>query len=164
MRCAEVRPLVEAYVDESLESGAAARVTAHAAGCARCTRDISLARRVGAALSMPDVIRAPKGFADRVMAGVYRQALAGAPVSVPERAPAAGRAPSRVYRRMGYAFVVTATVLAASLLVPRVAYPTLFASAGMERGGTSVVKEIMNGADTVVQEILSERSNGGSAQ
>ena len=164
MRCAEARPLIDAYVDGSLTRAVAARVEDHTAGCKRCAREISLARRVNEALSgVSPKVRAPKGFADRVMDGVYRQALAGAS-AVPETSADPRRAPSRMYRRLGLSFVVTATVLATTLLVPRVAYPTLFASAGLGPGGTSVVREAMQGADSVVQKILSEQSNGGRTQ
>jgi anti-sigma factor RsiW len=167
MRCAEVRSLMEAFVDGSLGEEQTARIEAHAAGCQMCAQEISLARRLSIALSAPNPLRAPKGFADRVMAGVYRQALRGGSLQVAAASEASAkrrRAPARIYRRMGLSFVVTAAVLAASLLVPRVAYPSLFAARESGLGGTAVVREAMHGADGVVQGILMEQRNGGSAQ
>jgi anti-sigma factor RsiW len=164
MRCAHVQRLVEAYVDGTLEGSAAARVASHEASCAKCTARIAAARRVHAALLGAPRVRAPRGFSIRVMDAVYRQALSGAgEIAV---AKAARLAPLRMYRRLGLSFVITAGVLAVSLLVPRIAYPTLVS--GREAGprfevvGDAVVKGALNGADNTVRGILREQSRGGA--
>jgi anti-sigma factor RsiW len=164
MRCAEVRLLTADFVDGSLEASRARQVEAHAAGCLRCSRELAAERRVLEALRAVPPVRAPKGFSDKVMEGVYRQALAGATAAGREETHESRRFPARGYRRLGLSFVVTATVLAASLLIPRVAYPTLFTSGDIGAESASVVRDAVQGADRAVQQILTDRNNGGSVQ
>jgi anti-sigma factor RsiW len=163
MRCGEVRLLTAAFVEGSLGASQARLVEAHTAGCLRCSRELALERRVLEALRTAPPVRAPKGFSDKVMEGVYLQALHGSSAPEPD-APALRRLPARGYRRLGLSFVVTAAVLAASLLIPRVAYPTLFTSADLGTGSATVVREMVQGADRAVQQILTEQNNGGSVQ
>jgi anti-sigma factor RsiW len=164
MRCAQVKPLVERYVDGALDDARASQIDAHAMTCPRCRATIQEARRLLGVLSAEPVIRAPRGFASRVMDAVYREALAGAPVRAERdgRLPA-GAAPGRMYRRLGLSFVLTAGVLAASLLVPRAEYPTL-AESGLSRGSSVVVRSALDGAETAVRDILREHGNGGDAR
>jgi anti-sigma factor RsiW len=158
MRCARVEALVERYVDGRLEASAAREIGEHARFCARCTARIETARRIAAAFAAVPPVRAPRGFADRVMDGVYRQALAG-----PRRA-----APERFYRKLGLSFVLTAGVLAVSLFIPRAAYSTLagtgIAGAAFSRESTLAVKSALDGADNAVRGILREHVKEGSGR
>jgi hypothetical protein len=99
---------------------------------------------------------------------VYRQALEG-------RADArqAGARPddirrdtARGYRRLGWSFLVTAGVLAVSLLVPRVAYPLFAARQGTEiaREGPAIVRGILSGADDAVRGALGAAAEGGNTR
>jgi hypothetical protein len=100
-----------------------------------------------------------------VMDAVYREALVNRGVPVEKDRPASvRRAPSRMYRRLGLSFLLTAGVLAASLLVPRVAYPVLVGRGdeGLSRGSSVVVRSALNGAETAVRGILREQGNGGN--
>jgi anti-sigma factor RsiW len=174
MKCRHVERLIEGYVDGTLVGAASARVAAHAAGCARCDGRIEAARRLQAVLAAEPPVRAPRGFTERVMDAVYRQALAGpagaestqAETAAP--APAARPAPSRMYRRLGLSFVLTAGVLAVSLLVPRLAYPTLVGRGGStlhaEVVGGAAVKGALAGADNAVRGILRERESTGGTR
>ena len=103
------------------------------------------------------------------METVYREALAGPPRGMAATAGAAGRpSPARAYRRLGISFMLTAGVLAVSLLVPRAAYPTLFGAQGsgvrLEEGGAAVVRVALDGADSAVRDILREQANGGNTR
>jgi hypothetical protein len=101
------------------------------------------------------------------MDAVYREALAGG-VRTEQRdvLSTAGRAPSRMYRRLGLSFLLAAGVLAASLLVPRVSYPSLVGKgeAGLSQEGSAVVRGALDGAEIAVRGILREQGNGGSAR
>lgn len=111
-------------------------------------------------------VRAPRGFSQRVMNAVYREALAG----VPAREPAAAASPSRVsrlYRRLALSFMLTGAVLAVSLLVPRGAYPTLIgagAGTALGAGPSTAVQSALVGAADAVQGALGERLIGGNQQ
>lgn len=110
-------------------------------------------------------VRAPRGFAQRVMNEVYREAVAGRPAA----AEAAPGAPvplrvSRLYRRVGLSFMITAAVLAVSLLVPRGSYGSLIeAAAGkaLGPGPSNAVETALSGAASAVQGALGERVIGG---
>ncbi len=169
MRCAQAGPLVERYVDGVLDPGLARAIRDHAVTCTRCARRIEAARAVRDILASEPALRAPRGFADSVMDAVYREALAGPQAGAREERetrPLLTAGSARTYRRLGLSFLLTAGVLAASLLVPRIAYPTLFGAAetGLSRDSGAVVRGAMNGAETMVRDILREQENGGSAR
>jgi hypothetical protein len=108
-------------------------------------------------------VRAPRGFTDRVMSAVYREALS------PQAAETtASPTVLRLYRRIGLSFMLTAAVLAGSLLVPKAAYPTLIApaesGAALGSGTTTAVQGALAGAAMTVQGALGERLIGGSGQ
>ncbi len=112
--------------------------------------------------------RAPRGFTDRVMNAVYREALAPRAVRVAASAEAseeARRIPAmRLYRRVAVSLMLTGVVLAVSLLVPRASYPTLIGpgeGAALGRGPSDAVKSVLVGAATAVQGALGERSIEG---
>jgi len=110
-------------------------------------------------------VRAPRGFADRVMNAVYRADMAPSSAS-PVRRPAP---PSvlRLYRRLAFSFMLTAAVLVGSLLTPS-AYPTLIRptspGAALGRGPSDAVQGALAGAAAVVQGALGERLIGGGDQ
>ena len=110
-------------------------------------------------------IHAPSGFADRVMSKVYREALAPRTVAAAQAATTARAAgASRMYRRLGLSFVLTAAVLGASLLVPRAAYTGLLAPGGrpgVSGGSTEAVKSALDGAGSAVRGILGETRRTG---
>jgi hypothetical protein len=168
MRCAQVDPHVERFMDGVLDTALTRRIETHVRSCARCTARLDTARAVlgGLAASLD---RAPPGFATRVMDAVYREALAGRPRSVGSETAGAppSRMPARVYRRLGLSFLLTAGVLAASLFVPRAAYPSLLgtgSTAGFSRDGSAAVRDALNWADSAVRGILREQANGGSVR
>jgi hypothetical protein len=107
-------------------------------------------------------IRAPGGFAERVMSQVYREALAPRAAPTAGAAGTAGMAPAgarRMYRRLGLSFLLTAAVLGASLLVPRAAYTSLVAFGerpGVRGGSVETVKSALEGAGSTVRGILGE--------
>jgi anti-sigma factor RsiW len=158
MRCAQVDPYIEAFVDGSLDLPRASVIGAHVGSCARCAARARAAGRIVRALSAAPPVRAPRGFADRVMDVVYRQALAGPPRV----------APDRFYRKLGLSFVLTAGVLAVSLFIPRAAYSNLagtgIAGAAFSRESTVAVKSALDGADNAVRGILRERVKEGSVR
>ena len=110
-------------------------------------------------------VQVDDGFADRVMDAVYRESLAGRS-RTPEAAgprvwPRA--AVSRLYRRLGWSFMLTAAVLAASLLIPHGAYPTLIGTAGaaLESGPAATVQGALMEAGDLVQGALGVQRIGG---
>ncbi len=108
-------------------------------------------------------VRAPRGFAQRVMNAVYRDALAGVPAGEPSAVPVPSRV-SRLYRRLALSFMLTAAVLLGSLLVPRGAYPTLIGSSAgtaLGAGPSTVVQSALVGAADAVQGALGQRLIGG---
>jgi len=110
-------------------------------------------------------VHAPRGFSQRVMSAVYREALAGASAGEPS-APSPSRV-SRLYRRLALSFMLTGAVLAVSLLVPRGAYPTLISSsagAALGAGPSTAVQGALAGAADAVQGALGERLIGGNQQ
>jgi len=177
MRCAQVDRRVERFVDGALDFRLARQIEAHLRSCRRCSARVDAARALLNGLDS-SADRAPPGFAARVMDTVYREALAGGPrPSAPEsQETSRARLPARIYRRLGLSLVLTAGVLAASLFVPRAAYPGLLgsgsAAAGLSwesgatvpRGFGAVVQSALNGADSVVRGILREQANGGSVR
>jgi hypothetical protein len=120
-------------------------------------------------------VRAPRGFAQGVMNAVYREALAGR--SLPGGAEAARvraegvveRATvSRMYRRLGVSFMLTAAVLAVSLLIPRGAYTSLIGSGGpndaLGSAPSAAVRGALTGAGHAVQGALGEQQIGGNQE
>ena len=85
MRCAQVEPLVERYVDGALDASAAGQVAEHVRTCVRCTSRMETARSIAAQLYAAPAVRAPRGFAEKVMDAVYRQEFSGMPRAVPDR-------------------------------------------------------------------------------
>jgi hypothetical protein len=105
-----------------------------------------------------DAVRAPHGFTQRVMEAVYRESLA---------VPTSRLTVSRMYRRLGLSFMLTAAVLAASLLVPHGAYPTLISSgadAALGVGSAATVQNALLGAGHAVQGALGEAHIGGNQE
>jgi hypothetical protein len=112
-------------------------------------------------------VRAPRGFASRVMDVAYKESLAGAPLST-EGAGSLARprlSVSGLYRRLGWSFMLTAAVLAGSLLLPHAAYPTLIKAAAAEAalgaGPSAAVQGAIAGAGEIVQGALGEKQIGG---
>jgi anti-sigma factor RsiW len=161
-----VRSLLERYVDGDLDPPAAREVDAHAAACARCSARIAAARGIAHALSAEPPVAAPGGFFEKVMDGVYLQALQVTEAREGVRAGQAA-AGSRFYRRLGLSMVLTAAVLGVSLFVPRASYMTLVGAGGtsaVTRGSGSVVKIALHGAGSAVQVILGESPRGGDGR
>jgi anti-sigma factor RsiW len=155
MRCRRVDELADRYVDGLLVPELAAAVARHERACPRCATRITDARRLAGALEYPAAVRAPSGFAARVMDGVYRAALAGIPDAA---APDPGRAPDlrlRTYRRLGLSFMLSAAVFAAMLAVPQGFLPaavrTERVAAGFSRERQSPIKGALDGAGRTVQ-------------
>jgi hypothetical protein len=170
MRCALVEPLVERFVDGTLDSQRAREIEEHARVCVRCTASIEAAAALLKVFAAEPPYRAPREFAARVMDAVYREALAGGsrPAREEQRGSPARRLPAGIYRRLGLSFVLTAGVLAMSLFIPRVAYPVLIGTGspavGFSREGGAVVRSALDGADTVVRGILNEHGDERSAR
>ncbi len=122
----------------------------------------------GAKSAYGGAMHAPPGFTDRVMKAVYREALSPRQEpAAPREARADGQARRsvvlRLYRRVAISLMLTAAVLAVSLLVPRAAYPTLIGSgegAALGRGPSNAVRSALTGAAATVQEALGEQSLG----
>lgn len=178
MRCAQIDRQLERFVDGALDIGLAQQIEAHLRSCRRCIARVDAARALLKGLGAP-AERAPAGFASRVMDAVYREALAGGPC--PSRPESLETRPAllpaqRIYRRLGLSLVLTAGVLAASLFIPRAAYPVLLgygsAAAGLSRenavavprGFGAAVQSALKEADSVVRGILREQADGGSVR
>ncbi|HET6451166.1 MAG TPA: hypothetical protein VFI08_07625 [Spirochaetia bacterium] len=110
-------------------------------------------------------LRAPRGFSARVMDAVYREAMTAGRSEVPGPASQPMR---RLYRRVALSFMLTAAVLAGSLLLPRVSYPRLIqpasTGAALGPGPSAAVREALADAAVTVQGALGERLIGGSEQ
>lgn len=159
MRCTRVKRLVERCVDGSLKAVVARKVEAHASSCRRCTRRLEEARMITLLLGRATTLQAPQGFARKVMANVYGRDLR-------EPLPSArSLAAARLYRRLALSFLLSACVLALSLLLPRGAYSTLVGSggpsAGISQKGAVVVRNALLGAKGAVRGILLETRNEG---
>jgi len=178
MRCARVEKLVDRYVDGALSSAMARAVAEHEGRCLRCAAKVRAARAIAAALAEARPLRAPEGLLEGVMGAVYREALAGSrdgesrreaagpEASRREAAVAAGSQAaswpaglSRVYRRLGLCFMLSAAVLVASLVVPRAFYPLQPEAVRdcLAPQGASVVKEALSGAGRAVSGLLYSR-------
>jgi hypothetical protein len=119
--------------------------------------------------------RVPRGFATNVMEAIYKEsfALRSAPTRTsgaeqsrghPHRA-ASRLMVSRMYSRLGISIMLTAAVLAMSLLVPHGAYPMLLGSgleAALGAGPSDAVRNAMLGAGNAVQGMLGEQQIGGN--
>jgi len=128
--------------------------------------------------SARDEVRAPYGFAHKVMDAVYRESLAERSLATQAasrgklRAQAVRASPrptvSRMYRRLGLSFVLTAAVLTVSLLIPHGAYPMLINSGGADTalgaGPSAAVQNALSGAAQAVQGALGEQQIGGNQQ
>ena len=126
-------------------------------------RVLGAARSLTAALASVPVVSAPAGLFQRVMDGVYRQALTPAPAAG-TRAAGGGTSAARFYRRLGLSLVLTAGVLGVSLFIPRATYTALVGtgrSVAVSRESASVVKSALDGAGSTVRGILGESPRGG---
>ena len=177
MRCARVDSLLDRYVDGTLDRAVASAVSKHLESCPRCPERLSAARRLVASLESGHEAVAPQGFARRVMDAVYRQALRGTPVSAVDQgtereAREREARPAGFYRRLGFTFMVSAGILAVSLLIPHASYLTLIRGqhAGLQPAtGSSVVQNALAGAGRIVQGTLGEAGSaseihGGGAK
>jgi anti-sigma factor RsiW len=168
--CRKIGPLLEPYADGRLEPRKTAEVSRHVASCAACARRLASVRRLVGALESGAVITAPPGFRANVMKEVYRLAMAGYPSRTDAEEKESQR--GRFYRRLGLCFMLSAAILAVSLVIPRLSYPTIFTSktvaADLSVNGASVVRVTLAGADRVVRGALSaqqpprEEQNGGN--
>jgi hypothetical protein len=121
-----------------------------------------------------ETVRAPRGFAQKVMDAVYRESLAGRSpaeaargISLAAAARASRPMVSRMYRRLGLSFMLTAAVLAASLLVPHGAYSTLIgggSDTALGAGPSAAVQNVLVGARHAVQGALGEQQIGGNQE
>jgi anti-sigma factor RsiW len=68
MRCADVRPELEAYVDGELDQGRAALLKRHIAGCEGCRAELSRLRALVAALETWPLADEPAWLTARAMA------------------------------------------------------------------------------------------------
>jgi len=158
MRCAEAGRLVDRFVDGRLAAERSVALERHAAECASCRRLVTEARDARRLLAAEaTAVRAPRGFADRVMDRVYRETL-WTPAAAP-RAAAAG-IPARGYRRLGACVMLGALAAAALLVVPRIALPGE-AGARATESGSAFVERALHGADGAVRGALN--AAGGSA-
>ncbi len=150
-----VDALIERYVDGVLPPQGMEAVGRHLSACLRCASLAEAAGRIAEALRGEPAVRAPLGFADSVMEAVYREALGSGARSAPAAIVMTKAGP--FYRRLGLSFVLTAAVLAASLLVPSLSYvriikiETMGAVAGEK---PSLVKGILDGAGSAVRGTL----------
>jgi anti-sigma factor RsiW len=162
MRCGNVEPLVERYVDGSLDAVTAGEMERHVRACGRCAARVTAARLLQAAFVDVPTAKAPEGFTDAVMDAVYREALA--PAAAREDA---GRPQPvlRMYRRVGLSFVLTAAVLAVSLFIPRLSYSTLLTEhgigAGVGEGSAVIAQGTLENADQAMRALMGGNTNGG---
>jgi anti-sigma factor RsiW len=150
-------------VDGTLDAARAAEVKAHLPSCARCSARVRAAEALLSVLAAEPAVKAPAGFADRVMDAIYSQQVESQPTAA--RTSTNPRVLSPMYRRLGLSFVLTAAVLSASLFVPRASYPFLLGSGGkgaeLSEGGALTVQNVIHGADNAVRGILGEQIIGG---
>ncbi len=161
MRHARVRSLLEAYVDGRLPPALTMEVDAHIRSCAGCAKRAEAARGLSRILEKEPAVKAPAGVLESVMDAVYREAMKGPAEPLARVIPAAGG----LYRRLGLSFVLTAVLLTASLVVPSLSYPRLlgsgFVKTDLEAGKQGVVKNLLDGADSVGRGILGLGGQGG---
>ncbi len=167
--CRKISQLLEPYADGRLEPAVMTKVSRHVACCSACARRLASVRRLAEALASEAAIAAPPGMREKVMTGVYRLARDGYPsrAQTEEREVQRGR----FYRRLGLCFMVSAAILAMSLIIPRLSYPAIFTgkavAADLSPGGASVVRTTLADADRVVraalsgQQAIGEGQNGG---
>jgi len=144
MRCGRADRLIERYIDGKLPAGLAGELTEHLDRCERCATRLEEARAVETAFRGSPAVRAPEALFARIMDAVYREEA----VRRRQVAPSRGAAP--IYRRLGYSFVATAALLAASLFIPRIAYPELLHSQllaeGLRTGNPAAVARLVQDA------------------
>ena len=163
MKHRQVESLLDKYIDGRLDPPRAADLAAHLESCSRCARLASAARALVSALSSVPPFPAPKGFRRRVMDEVYRLSLADRPPR--EDADRESRR-GKFYRRLAFSFMVSAALLAVSLIVPRMLQP--FSAGGLQAEGASMVKVTLLEADRLVRGTLEAPAavnsgrNGGS--
>jgi anti-sigma factor RsiW len=168
--CRTINPLLERYADGRLNPRSREEVSRHLASCALCRQRLDEVNRVAAALGAEAGRAAGPGFGARVMGRVYALAAAG----YPSRAPAQEKEIQQrsFYRRLGLCFMLSAAVLAMSLVFPHLSYPSILgskaAAADLSAGGISAVKATLADADRAVrgalqrQKVPGEEQNGGN--
>jgi hypothetical protein len=120
------------------------------------------------------IVRAPQGFSRKVMNAVFRESLAGRDPAAAARetffvtaARTSRPTVARIYRRLGLCFMVTAAVLAVSLLIPHAGYSTLIGGspdAILGAGPSAAVENVLVGAGHAVQGALGEQEIGGNQE
>ncbi len=172
MRCSTVDSLLDKYVDGKLEADTVKEMATHVASCDACSRSLAQAVGLASALASAPDGAAPAGFRARVMSEVHHLAMEG----YPSRAGAADREAQRgrFYRRLGLSFMLSAALLAVSLVIPPASYPTILATgavaADLSAAGTPKVRAALTGADRLVRGTLakpgglSSGSDGGVAR
>ncbi len=172
VRCSTVNSLLDRYVDGRLAPGRAAEVSAHLASCSACAARLATARLLAAGLAFQTTAAAPAGFRRNVMEKVYRLGMAGYPSRAVETDKEARR--GGFYRRLGLCFMLSAAILAVTLVIPRASYPGILASkvvaADLGSDRTSIVRMTLVGADRLVRGTLMKpgtsdgETNGGKAR
>jgi hypothetical protein len=156
MRCAEVGPLVDRYVDGLLPAATAAGLERHAAGCTACRRRIGAARELSRLLANEATAARPaRGFADRVMDRVLSETLWKPSAAAAEGSAQYAGVAARGYRRLGVCVMLGAAVLVAGITLPRVV------GAGPAGAGPALVERVLAGAGGTVEGVMS--AAGGSA-
>jgi len=155
-RCVKVQSLLDRYMDGVLAPNVEQAVRDHLATCSACARSFALAQGIAEALASPAPLPAPEGLHRRVMDEVYRLAMAGYPHRAGADEKEAQR--GRFYRRLGLCFMLSAAILAVSLVIPRVSYPTIFAgtavAADLSSNGARIARITLIDADRVVRGTL----------
>jgi anti-sigma factor RsiW len=160
MKCAEVGRLVDRYVEGNLAADRGAALERHTAACEACRRLIVEARGMRRMLASEAIaVRAPRGFADRVMDRLTRETL-WAPTVAPRAA--ADAAPLRGYRRLGLCVMLGAAAAIALLVVPRAVLPVTAGSWASD-GGSAFVERMLDGADSAVRGALNA-ADGSAAR
>jgi anti-sigma factor RsiW len=165
MKCAEAGRLVDRYVEGNLAADRGAALERHTAACEACRRLIVEARGMRRMLASEALaVRAPRGFADRVMDRLTRETLWAPTVAPRAAAPraAADAAPLRGYRRLGLCVMLGAAAAIALLVVPRAVLPVTAGSWASD-GGSAFVERMLDGADGAVRGAL-HAADGSAAR
>ena len=165
MRCARVDSLLDRLVDGALKRAWRAgsprmSLLADAARSAlRRQEALPMSWHPSPRPGLPGAL--PKGSCGRSTNGRWLGDPCPADVSAEREAQRSG-----FYRRLGLSFMLSAGLLAVSLLVPRASYPTIIgsraASAELSASGPSIVKDVLAGAGRAVQGALGETADARS--
>lgn len=122
--------------------------------------DRSMHERIAVAAAGEPPVHAPAHLLGTVMDAVYRESLRGV---VEREAP---EVPTRTYRRMGLSFLLSAAVVAATLLVPAGTLPRVMQPDGVAVAlgaeGQSAVRSALAGASALVRGALRPVVEGGT--